>query len=80
MLDSPASGYPGTYKLISIHHSVIFVKIFLHRHISEVSRYNICKFNQIASNSLQVIKLSTNVLTVPRTYVIRTVLSDYFVT
>ena len=55
ILDSPASGYPGAYKLINIHHSVTFVKIFLHRLISEVSRYNICKFDQIASNSLQVI-------------------------
>ena len=57
MFDSPASGYPGAYKLINIHHSVIFVKKFLHRLISEVSRYNICKFDQIASNSLQVIKI-----------------------
>ena len=67
--DSPASGYPGAFKLINIHHSVTFVKIFLHRFISEVSRFNICKFDQIASNSLQVIKkLSTNFLTAPRTY------------
>ena len=55
--DSPASGYPGAFKLINIHHSVTFVKIFLHRFISEVSRFNICKFDQIASNSWQVIKI-----------------------
>ena len=39
ILDSPASGYPDAYKLISIHHSVRYVKIFLHRLISEVSIY-----------------------------------------
>ena len=57
ILDSPASGYPGAYKLISIHYSVTYVKIFLHRLILEVSRYNICKFDQITPNSLQVIKI-----------------------
>ena len=57
ILDSPASGYPGTCKLISIHHSVTFVKIFLHRLISEVLRYNICKFDHFTPNSLQVIKI-----------------------
>ena len=55
--DSPASGYPGAFKLINIHHSVTVVKLFLHRFISEVSRYNIWKFEQIDSNSLQVIKI-----------------------
>ena len=57
ILDSPGSGYPGVYKLISIHHSVSYVKIFHHRLISEVSRYNIFKFDQITPNSLQVIKI-----------------------
>ena len=57
ILDSPASGYPGAYKLINIHHLVIFAKPFLHRFISEVSRHNVCKFVLIASNSLQVIKI-----------------------
>ena len=57
ILDFLASGYPGAYKLINIHHSVTFVKIFLHRLFSEVSKYNICKFEQIASHSLQVIKI-----------------------
>ena len=28
ILDSPASGFPGAYKLISIHHSVTYVKYF----------------------------------------------------
>ena len=28
ILDSPASGYPDAYKLISIHHSVKYVKYF----------------------------------------------------
>ena len=57
ILDSPASGYPGAYKLLNIHHLVTFVNTFLHRLISEVSSYNICEFDQIASNSLQVIKI-----------------------
>ena len=57
ILDSPANGYSVAYKLINIHHSVTFVKIFLHRLISEVTRYNISKFDQIALNSLQVIKI-----------------------
>ena len=72
ILDSPASGYPGAYKLINIHHSVTFVKIFLDRLISEVSRYNICKFDQIASNSLQIIKIVQNFLTVPRIWIFKT--------
>ena len=48
---------PGAYKLINIHHLVIFLKMFLRVLISEVSKYNMCKFYQIASNSLQVIHI-----------------------
>ena len=54
ILDGDASGFHGAYKLINIHHSVIVLKIFLHVLISEASKYNMCKFYQIASNSLQV--------------------------
>ena len=57
ILDGDASGFHGAYKLINIHHSVIFLKIFLHVLISEASKYNMCKFYQIASNSLQVIQI-----------------------
>ena len=57
ILDWDASGFHGANKLINIHHSVIFLKIFLHALISETSKYNMCKFYQIASNSLQVIQI-----------------------
>ena len=67
--DFPASGYPGAFKLINIHHPVKFVKIFLHRFISEVSRFNICKFDQIASNSLQVIKIVHELFDCPSYYI-----------
>ena len=55
--DGDASGFHGAYKLINIHHLIIFLKIFLHERISEASKYNMCKFYQIASNSLQVIHI-----------------------
>ena len=42
---------------MNIYHSVTFLKIFLHVLISEASKYNMCKFYQIASNSLQVIQI-----------------------
>ena len=57
ILDGDASGFHGAYKLINIHHLVTFLKIFLHVLISEASKYNMCKFYQIASNSLQVIHI-----------------------
>ena len=68
ILDSPASGYPGAYKLINNHNSVTFVKIFLHRLLSEVSRYYICKFDQIASVSLQIIKIVHELFDCPLYY------------
>ena len=57
ILDGDASGFHGAYKLINIHHLLIFLKMFLHVLISEASKYNMCKFYQIASNSLQVIHI-----------------------
>ena len=57
ILDGDASGFHGAYKLINIHHLVTFLKIFLHVLIPEVSKYNMCKCFQIASNSLQVIHI-----------------------
>ena len=57
LLDGDASGFHGAYKLINIHHLVTFLKIFLHVLLSEASKYNMCKFYQIASNSLQVIHI-----------------------
>ena len=57
ILDGDANGFHGAYKLINIHHLLIFLKIFLHVLISEASKYNMCKFYQIASNSLQVIHI-----------------------
>ena len=57
ILDGDTSGFHGAYKLINIHHLVTFLKIFLHVLISEASKYNMCKFYQIASNSLQVIHI-----------------------
>ena len=57
ILDGDASGFHGAYKLLNIHHLVTFLKIFLHVLISEASKYNMCKFYQIASNSLQVIHI-----------------------
>ena len=57
ILDGDASGFHGAYKLINVHHSVTFLKIFLHLLISQASKYNMCKFYQIASNSLQVIQI-----------------------
>ena len=55
--DGDASGFHGAYKLINIHYLVTFLKLFLHVLISEASKYNMCKFYQIASNSLQVIHI-----------------------
>ena len=57
ILDGDASGFHGAYKLINIRHLVTFLKMFLHVLISEASKYNMCKFYQIASNSLQVIHI-----------------------
>ena len=57
ILDWDASGFHGAYKLINIHPLVTFLKIFLHVLISEASKYNMCKFYQIASNCLQVIHI-----------------------
>ena len=57
ILDGDASGFHIANKLINIHHLVIFLKIFLHVLISEASKYNMCKFYPIASNSLQVIHI-----------------------
>ena len=56
-MDGDTSGFHGAYKLINIHHLVTFLKIFLHVLISEASKYNMYKFYQIASNSLQVIHI-----------------------
>ena len=56
-MDWDASGFHGAYKLINIHPLVTFLKIFLHVLISEASKYNMCKFYQIASNCLQVIHI-----------------------
>ena len=57
ILDGDASGFHGAYKLINIHHLVIFLKIFLHVLISEASKYSMYKFYQTASNSLQFIQI-----------------------
>ena len=57
ILDGDAGGIHGAYKLISIHHLVTFFETFLHVLISEASKCNMCKFYQIASNSLQIIHM-----------------------
>ena len=57
ILDGDASGFHGAYKLINIHQLVTFLKIFLRVLISEESKYNMYKFYQITSNSLQVLQI-----------------------
>ena len=44
-------------ELINKHYLVAFVPTFLHRLTSEASKYHMCKFYQIVSNSLQVIPI-----------------------
>ena len=65
-LDSPASGYPGAYKHINIHHSVTFVKYFfidLSQKYQSIIPVSLTKLRQIVC---KLLKLSTNVLTAPR--------------
>ena len=57
ILDGDASGFHVAYKLINIHQLITFLKIFLRVLISEESKYYMCNFYQITSNSLQVLQI-----------------------
>ena len=56
ILDCPASGDLCASELINKHLSILFIAIVLLELISEASKYHVCKFYQIALNSLQAIQ------------------------